>query len=613
MSWQLSPLKNNGSRTEIRNVTFRTQAEPLLPFELMDAAEQRTWSVSQLRFWPDADSKLILPRSVRRVVSGFVLLQSFKLWQCVDMFFLTDDAITASGSPWLFVKWCAIDALLIGYAIPRLRLPKLDWPWLSRLLLLAPLLLLNWLLFSSAAWQWLASIPTALFAGILPDYRLAIDEHRVRYGRLQDPTEHILGKHTVHVLPHASAKLAPQAPSFCLPVNDKKASIAIPLIFNNTSPHSVQYSITDPVTNEKTFFDVSEHQIRAKAAAHAAPRPEDQDDWGLPTKPSEQSKLLTSSLGGKYSHVLQISQPGLLRLERLLSVSPYAEIPFSRLDSVLIVSCPTAKLDSAPTTDVCQGVSSEAQIRVSGVPPLALEYHKFAPTSSSSTSSAATASVHSLPETLKLEGITPPQVLTEGQAVDLQVPIDVRLQQAGKHRFELSKITDKYGNDVVLDESNDQNKKKRKSAASSNAWEVTVHGSFSANLQGCSPRQPLKLLENAQVQIGLSIDDAIPGEGPYQASVLYPDGSTKTVAVSESRQPQTRPVKSLELSEPGQYELLGVSGRFCEGQVKSPLSVCSSLFLRRLLLSIHVLTSTRGTVSCDIPTSSDIGPQLHDS
>lgn len=503
----------------------------------------------------------------QRVVSGFVLLQSFKLWQCIDTFFFTDDVVPA-GSPWLMFKWCAIDAVLIAYAIPRLRLPKLDWPPISRAVLLVPLLLCNWIFFSASAWQWLASIPTVLFGGILPDYRVAIDGHRVRYSSLEDPTEHILGRHVVHVLPHASARLAPQAPSYCLPVDDKKATISIPLIFNNTSPHSVQYSITDPVTKEKTLFDVSEHQIRAKAAP-AAPRPEDQDDWGLPTKKSPQKMLTSGSSSSKQSYVLQVAQPGLLRLERLLSVSPHADIPFSRLDSVLIVSCPSAKLESPPSSDVCQGASAEAQINVQGVPPLALEYRRFPPLSSSSV--AQKAATIPEPETLRLDGITPAEVAVEGQAVSIKVPIDVRLQQTGRHHYELSKITDKLGNTMSLLPESLHSRKKSKQP--NNAWDITVHGSFSANLQGCSARQPLKLLQNSKVQLGLAVDGVVSGEGPYQASILYPDGSQKMVTIPDSKQSQTRLAQSIELSVPGQYELMGVNGRFCEGQVKSPLTV----------------------------------------
>ncbi|WP_233352973.1 hypothetical protein, partial [Vibrio cholerae] len=79
------------------------------------------------------------------------------------------------------------------------------------------------------------------------------------------------------------ARMAPQQTSFCLPLDDKKASISIPLLFNNTRPHSVSYSVTDPVTGHKNVFDLSERDILAKNAAPVT-RPEDTDDWGLPAK-----------------------------------------------------------------------------------------------------------------------------------------------------------------------------------------------------------------------------------------------------------------------------------------------------------------------------------------
>lgn len=519
----------------------------------MDASEQRTWSVNS------SDNSGPVLRSAFRVVSAYTLLQSYKLYQCVDTFLLADDHVSPSTSTWLLIKWCALDALIIGYVIPRLRLPKLDWPPLSRLLLLMPLCFLNWLIFSTAAWTWLASIPTSLLAGFLPDYRMAVDEHRVRFGRLQDPTEHILGSHTVHVLPHASARMAPQEQSYCLPV-DKKATISIPLLFNNTSPHSVQYSLTDPLTNEKTLFDVSEAQIRAKARPAPSQRPEDQDDWGLPIKSAvKQHHFLTSGSSSKgHSYVLQVSKPGILRLERLISEPPHADIPFSRVESILIVSCPTAHLDSAPQLDICQGAATEAKIAISGVPPLALDYVR----SSDSTQT---------PQELKLEGITPPNVLAEGVSANIKVPVDVRLQQTGRHHFQLSRITDKLGNSVPL--LPEETKKVRSGKKPDNAWDITVHGSASARIQGCSSKQPLKLLHNSKVHFGVAVEGVTSGEGPYEAGMLYPDGSTKTVAITETNTPSSRLVKTIEVCEAGQYELLGLNSRFCEGQVQSPVLV----------------------------------------
>lgn len=65
----------------------------------------------------------------------------------------------------------------------------------------------------------------------------AIMEGRVKLQDLVNPATHILGQHTVHVLPHATARLNPHHGCFC--VNSESAGnskVSIPLLFNNTRP-----------------------------------------------------------------------------------------------------------------------------------------------------------------------------------------------------------------------------------------------------------------------------------------------------------------------------------------------------------------------------------------
>lgn len=107
----------------------------------------------------------------------------------------------------------------------------------------------------------------ACLSSCAPDifsFDLAISEHRIRWNRLVDPASHILGSHTIHILPHSTAKFltfdsstssgtGSAAQCFCVSTSDSIAqqlglpgqsrAATLPLLLNNTQPKYLQYSV----------------------------------------------------------------------------------------------------------------------------------------------------------------------------------------------------------------------------------------------------------------------------------------------------------------------------------------------------------------------------------
>lgn len=190
-----------------------SQPPPLIPLTVIDAPTQRIWASSII-----------------------VAAQAYKLY-----------IFLASSSPSL--SFALLIDLALVLSLSRLRVPRLNftearwaaigaisagisWTCLGGWRLLLSLIGLssmsNWIV---SSWDDFFSRP------------LGIAEHRVRINDLIRPGTHLLGQHTIHVLPYSTAKFAQNFPS-CHCVGSGRAEVKVPVIFNNTEPQHLQYSIT---------------------------------------------------------------------------------------------------------------------------------------------------------------------------------------------------------------------------------------------------------------------------------------------------------------------------------------------------------------------------------
>ncbi|SPO29479.1 probable Nuclear pore membrane protein [Ustilago trichophora] len=281
------------------------------------------------------------------------------------------------------------------------------------------------------------SVPTV---GLFPDVlsrQLSINEGHVRIRDLIQPKSHILGQHTIHILPHSTAKLLPSSACYC--VGPDTPQVTVPVLFSNAQPDLLQYSITDFATGHASYFNVSvdslipfgasnsDRQSDELNAISAAARTrttkqgsresdllDDEDALDDPTSllrgvsyaerariraerraqsigkrsailDTPKSKRLPPSRNGQQLlwH-LPITQPGRIRLERVLDKSRNdARISTSE---ALVVQCPSTKLiaaasagtltDPLSTQHKCPGDRADFAAQVTGVAPLELEYRR---------------------------------------------------------------------------------------------------------------------------------------------------------------------------------------------------------------------------------------------
>ncbi|KAI3481686.1 hypothetical protein L1887_55753 [Cichorium endivia] len=275
--------------------------------------------------------------------------------------------------------------------------------------------------------------------GLLPDAlsrQVSINEGHVRIRDLIQPKSHILGQHTIHILPHSTAKLLPSSACYC--VGPSTPQVTVPVLFSNAQPDLLQYSITDFASGHSTYFNVSVDSLipfgssldNADAAqldaisAAASSQSSRQNRAQRDLLDDEDALDDTSSLFRGLSYAerakiraqrrassldtprskrisspstrnaqqllwhLPITQPGRIRLERVLDKSRN-DARISTAEA-LVVQCPSAKLippaSSATTTTAatdpialqhkCPGDRADFAAQVTGVAPLELEYRR---------------------------------------------------------------------------------------------------------------------------------------------------------------------------------------------------------------------------------------------
>ena len=167
--------------------TSRDTDGPLIPFETLDAPQQRLY-----------------------VVAFYIALLA---WRLYDYHYLREEE---TESLWLFMKWVAFDGTFL-FGLPELRIPWLEWSSATMtLLFLAHALLDGILMFripvrtcsglhSSRTYADCVQIPIgvglAAFSKLFYDRELAISERHVKQSSVLHNSSLILGKQVIHILP----------------------------------------------------------------------------------------------------------------------------------------------------------------------------------------------------------------------------------------------------------------------------------------------------------------------------------------------------------------------------------------------------------------------------
>ncbi|KAJ1909636.1 hypothetical protein IWQ60_011065, partial [Tieghemiomyces parasiticus] len=320
-----------------------TGGSPLIPLRLIDAPLQRLYVAS--------------------VAAGLVAVKAYQCWALVG------DGLRQS--PGLFIQWAVLDTLFL-LVVWRLRIPLLAFPWFQYLFLaiLAVLLDTQLFLFRHTVITYALQSAGLQVLGTFQRWRAVA--YAGLYGR--PPSDNpILGRHTVHVLPHSIAKFDLTRSRPC--VNTREAStaavITLPIIVNGTAPATIQFT-HQPFTSAvvETYSETVSNRKKKLARVQKG------EDWSI------------------YHYHLQVQLPGVYRL---LHVRDDMGAEFRLTSQAAVVTeCPYARVESAEPADTHGGTLARwlgwsapsplernqcpgdrvagLQVDVFGVPPLNLVY-----------------------------------------------------------------------------------------------------------------------------------------------------------------------------------------------------------------------------------------------
>lgn len=195
----------------------------------------------------------------------------------------------------------------------------------------------------------------------------------------------------------STARLNSNGLSLCL--SPPSNTILIPVLLNNTTPSHIRYSITVPGSDKPELFDLNTKDLKAiehsraeslhltKSMPSSNMDEEDEDDWDAEDEDDGPSsgKLLglhsTSQSLEKTQSIahLRMSKPGIIRLEQVVDAASSNSARIYPTEFAL-VPCPQAEFveDRISRGDSvrCVGSKEELTVKIFGVPPLTLKWHR---------------------------------------------------------------------------------------------------------------------------------------------------------------------------------------------------------------------------------------------
>ncbi|KAI7906649.1 uncharacterized protein BX663DRAFT_483356 [Cokeromyces recurvatus] len=474
-------------------------------------------------------SRMEFPTQRRWAVSIFVLLQS---WKITDLWLAYTAAYPEQYSG-ILMKWWLIDTIYL-LCLHVAKIPWLQFSVIKTLLLTLFMLWLNFVLFVAPT----AGLGGIFFKNLFGDSfgkQTSISQGRlVNVKDIVQNSSHILGRHTVHILPYGTAKLNPNNEVYCLTTTEiGKKDIFIPIILNNTAPRTVSISRYDFDTNQKTIKDYSGRDIqRATEIGH-------------------------TKEGVEYYYV-RVRNPGAYKLEKIVSKDGVDVRLYNR--HAFVFTCPYAQFKPIVNKDYCTGDKETLQLEVIGVPPLNIEYIK---------KSAGHREAQLKLDRIQPEGFESPLLLKPrsdnrldsslfdtklddnynwASVQQVNVPLNLTFNSASKQEYTLLRVVDGVGNELDLS-----------GLSASQTFEVHQRPSVQFK---CSETDPIHLLIGSKsTQIPLALE----GSSPFQLEYTFSGDEVQHKAKLTS-------ASSISVSSPGEYNLVSVSDRYCQGQVMFPSS-----------------------------------------
>ena len=288
---------------------------------------------------------------------------------------------------------------------------------------------------------------------------------------------------------------------------------------------------------------------------------------------------------------IRVSKPGIIRLQRVYDSSSQTDARIS-LSEVIIAPCPYASFvdDVIAKGDNirCVGSGEELAVKVFGVPPLSLKWHREI-----SKGRREHFSVERIEGThevfifsMDICMRTKSRSQMHGQPQELRIPLDMPFDIPGQHSYILDSLADGLGNVRALSQQLPPGKTSHASNTDSshvsfskdNSRFVTVLRRAMMSFSDCGPGSPATLLIGSETQLRATANDADALDAPWDVLVNYRPTSIPSAGNGKAVKPwkktfTTQPGKSLltiDVNAPGEYTLTSVQGKYCSGEILSP-------------------------------------------
>lgn len=436
-------------------------------------------------------------------------------------------------------------------------------------------------------------------------------EHRVRLKDvIGNRDNHLRGEHTVRVGGFSTAKLNPTTQSFCIPGAASSKAITLPILFNNTDPLVLAYSIT-PLNDDGSLGEESqvEMQGRELEKSRLGGYTDDDDDFFDPNhdiySAHDELALLPRGPGVSAPPRLQKTQniryipltastlpppPFIVRLKHVVDKSSELDARLARTEAV-VVECPSAGFATSEQltlgVDRCVGDKVGLQLGVRSAGGASVGWVNSGPSGSDSR---------------KLDNIGSTAYSTSAPHVraastTTSIPINVTLDKAGEYNLELASLDDFFGNEPYpsLYDSGLQH--------ASSVVQYHSHPLPVVQFSGCTAEQPMRLLEgkDASAVLSVSVGGISAAEGPVDVNVKYFDNpdlvSSAASGTLSVNIPPGNAHADLQVRQPGYYKIQQVNGRYCTGLTQLP-DVCG------------VKTTPKPTIDMDIKTIEDCSGEV---
>ena len=390
---------------------------------------------------------------------------------------------------------------------------------------------------------------------------------------------HLLGQHTIRMSPISTAQLNPYAEAFCLETSG--SAVLVPVLLNNTTPIGIRYTLL-PLghgESQEIIGKVETHDLNAKdirsielsrqeslelTRTNANKRDVNDPDYDEYGDDEEEDSIESSANALQKSQTLvhvRVTKPGTLRLERVLdSADVDARLAYPL--EVVIAPCPRAEFvpDDISRGDnvrcAAPGVISghkgstpgedvDFNLEIFGVPPLSLRWFE---------------DVNGRKEYFTVEGVVGDQTRgISGVPQKLQIPLAVSLGAIGSHTYTLEQVIDRYGNSLTPP------------ISPKTTRTITVLRRPSVSFRTCGPGRPSSLLIGSEARVGITTHSSDPLDGLWDINVRYTPSDKKHKGWEKQLKTQDGAKDvTLHASVPGEYTILGVKGKYCDGDVLSP-------------------------------------------